>query len=351
MIRAATSSPAGSTDLRETAAEWLMRRQDASWSAEDERELAAWLDADPAHRQAFDSASRTWQDFSAVPRPVLATDATPARMPSSEFKPGVKPRPKLEGGGFWAALTGRPAVAQMAATVCLFVAVGAGYGWHRWQYTPGYSLALATAAGEIRQLDLPDGTHVALNADSSVSVRYYPRHREVVLDRGEAFFQVAPDVDRPFTVDTGPSRVTVVGTAFDVRAASPHVVVKVLHGRVRVTPDRARADETVSLGAEQGVAVDPATGMHQPVVAVADSVGGWRNGRLVFRRTPLAEVAEEVAQYLGKPVTFEAPQLRTLTVSGFATTDAPAVFLEALPDLLPVRVKRGADGGYVIADR
>ncbi|WP_424626429.1 FecR family protein [Achromobacter marplatensis] len=141
------------------------------------------------------------------------------------------------------------------------------------------------------------------------------------------------------------------GTAFDVRAASPHVVVKVLHGRVRVTPDRARADETVSLGAEQGVAVDPATGMHQPVVAVADSVGGWRNGRLVFRRTPLAEVAEEVAQYLGKPVTFEAPQLRTLTVSGFATTDAPAAFLEALPDLLPVRVKRGADGGYVIADR
>ncbi|WP_424626428.1 FecR/PupR family sigma factor regulator [Achromobacter marplatensis] len=52
MIRAATSSPAGSTDLRETAAEWLVRRQDASWSAEDERELAAWLDADPAHRQA-----------------------------------------------------------------------------------------------------------------------------------------------------------------------------------------------------------------------------------------------------------------------------------------------------------
>lgn len=337
MTRAVFPSSSGSIDLRETAAQWLVRRHDASWSDGDERELAAWLASDPGHRQAFESVSRTWQDFSAVPRPALASDGAPARTPRR--------------AGFWMALTSRPAFAPMAAAACLFLAVGGGFAWHSWDNTAGYTLELATSAGEIRQVDLPDGTHIALNAASSVSVRYYPRRREVVLDNGEAFFQVAPDAGKPFTVDTGPSRVTVVGTAFDVRAAPPQVVVKVLHGRVQVTPDRNRADATLSLGAEQGVAVDPSTGAHQPVVAVADSVGGWRNGRLVFRRTPLGEVAQEVSQYLGKPVTFQTPQLRTLPVSGFAATNAPAAFLEALPDLLPVRIQRDVGGGYVIADR
>ena len=52
---------------------------------------------------------------------------------------------------------------------------------------------------------------------------YYPGRREVVLDQGEGFFEVAPDSGRPFTVDARQSRVTVVGTAFDVRTTPEDV--------------------------------------------------------------------------------------------------------------------------------
>ena len=223
-----------------------------------------------------------------------------------------------------------------------------GYGWYA---APSYVQDVATGAGEIRDLQLPDGSRISLNARSTLAVHFYRSRREVVLSQGEAFFEVAPAADRPFTVDAQRSRVTVVGTAFNVRNGPGEVVVKVLHGHVRVQPDRAEGASPVSLRAEQGLAVTTLTAAYRSIAASADSVGGWRNGRLVFRRTPLDEVAQEVGQYLGHPVTLGQPGLKFLPVSGYAATDAPATFLEALPDLLPVQVTRTAQGGYRIDER
>lgn len=336
--------------LHEAAAEWLVRRQDASWSDADEEELHAWLAARPAHRQAYSRVSRTWEDLSQAPRPALASDAQAANR-SSPRLPRRASRKASVRPGFWGALLGQPGFSKTFAAACAALVVGGGYGWYRWDNTPGYVLSVSTAAGEVRQLDLPDGSHVALNFGSTLEVRYYPRRRELVLNQGEGFFDVAPDAGRPFTVDARRSRITVVGTAFNVRNTPEEVIVKVSHGRVRVQPDRDQARPELSLGAEQGVTVDARNATHQAVTAVPDGVGGWRTGRLVYRRTPLGEVAQEVAQYLGKPVALDNPGLKSLPVSGFAATNAPAAFLEALPDLLPVQVKRAPDGGYLILDR
>ena len=339
--------------LHEAAAQWLVRRQDASWSAEDERELDAWLAAEPAHRHAFEQVSRTWQDLSQVPRPALASDAQSLRdrrnPPQASAPPASRRGPARP--GIWQTLLGQPVFAKACAVVCATVVLGGGYAWYRWDNTPDYVLNVATAAGETRQVDLPDGSHVSLNISSTLQVRYYPRRRELVLNQGEGYFDVAPDAGRPFTVDARDSRITVVGTVFNVRNAPDEVIVKVLHGRVRVQPDRTHAGAEVMLTREEGVAVDTRKATYHPVAAVPDSVGGWRTGRLVYRRTPLGEVAQEISQYVGKPVELDSPSLKSLPVSGFATTSAPAPFLEALPDLLPVQVRRTADGGYLIVGR
>ncbi|MBN9340923.1 MAG: iron dicitrate transport regulator FecR [Comamonadaceae bacterium SCN 68-20] len=337
--------------LHETASEWFMRRRDASWTPDDEAAFQAWLAAAARHQAAFDSVSRTWADFSAIPRPALASDTTRQRPPKSAAPPPVRPAATQAPGrpGFWARLPGHRAFAPAAVALCVLLAAG---GWYRWDNTPSYTLDVATAPGETRHLDLPDGSVVNLNFGSTLQLRYYPRRREAVLDRGEAFFKVAPDPSKPFTVDSGESRVAVVGTSFNVRAAPPQFVVKVLEGRVHVTPNRADPGRVLALGPEHGVSIDPATGSYQPVAAMAESVGDWRGGRLVFRRTPLAEVAQEVARYLGRPVVLRGDgQIQGLAVSGYADIRMPGVFLDALPDLLPVRVKHEADGSYVISRR
>lgn len=322
--------------LHEAAAAWLLRRQDAGWQPDDEAALQQWLAESEAHQRAFADVTTTWHDLGQLPRPALASD-THAVIAPAALRPGRALRRARR----------LPRVA--AAAVVAMLALGyAGYGWYT---APSYVQDVATGTGEIRDIPLPDGSRISLNARSTVAVHFYRSRREVVLSRGEAFFEVAPAADRPFTVDAQRSRVTVVGTAFNVRNGPGDVVVKVLHGHVQVQPDRTEEASPVSLHAEQGLAVTTRTAAYHSIAANADSIGGWRNGRLVFRRTPLDEVAQEVAQYLGHPVTLGQPGLKFLPVSGYAATDAPATFLEALPDLLPVQVTRTAQGGYRIDER
>lgn len=334
-----TPSASGSDPfaLHEAAAAWVVRRQDVDWQPEDEAALQQWLAESEAHRQAFADVARTWHDLGQLPRPALASD-THAAVPAVPRRGRAARRARS-----WRL----PRVAAAAAVAMLALGY-VGYGWYT---APSYVQDVATAAGEIRDLQLPDGSRISLNARSTLAVHFYRSRREVVLSQGEAYFEVAPAANRPFTVDAQRSRVTVVGTAFNVRNGPGEVLVKVLHGHVRVQPDRAEGTAPVSLHAEQGLAVTTLTAAYRPIAASADSIGGWRNGRLVFRRTPLDEVAQEVGQYLGHPVTLGQPRLKFLPVSGYAATDAPATFLEALPDLLPVQVTRNAQGGYRIDER
>lgn len=323
--------------LHEAAAAWLVRRQDTDWQPEDEAALQQWLAESEAHRQAFADVTRTWHDLGQLSRPALASD-THAAVPAVPRRGRAARRARS-----WRL----PRVAAAAAVAMLAL----GYVGYSWYTAPSYVQDVATGAGEIRDLQLPDGSRISLNARSTLAVHFYRSRREVVLSQGEAYFEVAPAANRPFTVDAQRSRVTVVGTAFNVRNGPGEVLVKVLHGHVRVQPDRAEGIAPVSLHAEQGLAVTTLTAAYRPIAASADSIGGWRNGRLVFRRTPLDEVAQEVGQYLGHPVTLGQPGLKFLPVSGYAATDAPATFLEALPDLLPVQVTRNAQGGYRIDER
>ncbi|MGJ7526060.1 FecR family protein [Variovorax sp. GB1P17] len=348
-------SPQALLALHETAAAWFMRRNEASWTGSDERALDAWLNAAPLHREIYDGMALTSHDLHQIP---LAEDAS-WRIAASPVAPvapvspvvarqvGRRKRPAtLFGRRDWAA-----ALSAALAVVAVVVLAG-GYGVHRWANTATYTAEVATARGETRHVDLPDGSSVVLNTDSTLRVRYYPRRREIVLDQGEAFFEVAADTGRPFTVDSGISQVKVVGTAFNVRAAPPETVVKVLRGRVEVRPDRHAAEpQVLVMGPGAGLAVDPVTGAHHSVPAAPATIGDWRTGQIQFQRTPLGEVAQELSRYLGRPVTLASADLAQQPISGVAATATPEAFLQALPEFLALRVQRQPDGSWRIARR
>jgi len=330
------------------AADYFVRRRECDWTGADERELNAWLN-DPVNRGIFEDLGRVDLDLQQIQRPRLASD--PLQQDASvRGKPLGMARPE-------AAVASGSAVSWQPRRRALVPALLSGLlmasgGWYWWDNHATYALHVTTGPAETREVDLPDGSRIALNFSSSVRIRYYPRHRETELIAGEAFFRVAPDAGRPFTVDSGISQVRVVGTAFNVRAAPPRLVVKVLEGKVEVRPDRSREDRrALLLTAGTGVSIDPATGQHVAVAAAASTVGDWRNGQLVFEQTPLAEVAADLARYLGESVSVEGERLRKLPVSGMVITSTPETFLRSLPDLLPVRVDRAARGGWRISPR
>lgn len=327
------------------ACDWFLGRRDPAWSRDDESRFQQWLGADPVHHLAYADAEALWADCAEVPRPERVGVSDPAPAAAPVMKPASGPTAGAWPG--WA--RGWP----VGLAACLLASAG---GWYAWFQTPRHDVSVVTAPGETRQLTLPDGSLVDVNVGTDVRVRYFVGRREVQLNRGEAFFTVAPDAGRPFTVDSGRSRTTVTGTRFNLRADPGRLVVKVLDGQVRVQPDRdtpAAQGRPVILGPLQTVSVDAVSSRPEVGRVVAqDSVGDWRTGRLVFRRTPVTEMAAEIGRYLGELVTVDGdPKVRQLTVSGFADTREPAAFLDALPDLLPVRVSRAVDGGYLIRGR
>lgn len=340
-------SPEQVLRLNHRAGEWYVRRQQPSWSGADERALDEWLAQDPAHREALDGVSRTWRQAQQLKAslPAAYGHARPAAAPRALRPAAVQSN--APGAQGWSR---RPALAPVLAAALLAV-VAAGYGWNRWDNTASYAVDIATAPGELREIDLPDGSLVALNANSRLQVRYYPRRRETVLDKGEAFFKVAADAGKPFTVDSGGSQVRVVGTAFSVRAAPPEFEVQVQEGRVEVRSKTHPQVPMLVVGPGVGVAIDPASGRRRSLSVAPETIAQWRTGQIYFKRAPLRQVADELSRYLDQPVEIEGTALQALPVSGLLALKEPERFLLALPSVASVRVQRRAQGGWLIGAR
>ncbi len=315
--------------LLETAGEWLAMRQDASWSAAHEARFQAWLHAAPAHAQAYERMNQTWRQLGQTE--AAAARRQQAAMAAARRRSPSPPMRRWRTG--WAL--------GMALVLCLV----AGAAWQVQRHTVQYQVALQTGPREARGLDLPDGTRIELNRATELAVRFYPGRREVVLTRGEAFFQVASDAGKPFTVAAGDTVVTVVGTAFNVSTLPGHVQVDVQEGRVRVDAGRAPRRE---LTRNEFLRVG-AAGAAEWGRTSADAVGSWRRGRLVFRDRPLAEVVQVLSRYRELPVRLADAQLGGRAVSGVVNTQSPDEFLRSLPLLLPVRVAAQPDGSLLIS--
>ena len=193
---------------RQEAAQWAARRLDAADG--DDAAFERWKTADPANALAFDAVWRAAQD------PALGE-----AMRLSEQRRRVPRRTAV-----WAALAG-------GLVACGLVALAV---WPRVQLMTVSPVVLETAPGEHRVATLADGTTITLDGATRLEARLGARRRQVELVRGEAFFDVAHDAARPFTVKAPEGSARVLGTAFDLERGDGRLELSVRRGRVRLAP-------------------------------------------------------------------------------------------------------------------
>lgn len=313
----------GSETVREQAAAWFARVQDAPRDAGLQAQLQAWLEADRQHRDEYEQLARLWQAADFIPRQRLEALARPAPVPQL-------PRRRL---------------VRMALAATLG-AVAVGLGWGGWQYQQlNHQGSLQTAFNERRQVELPDGSYLELNGSSHVQVAFSAGQRHVRLMAGEVMFTVAHDSGRPFVVDTAQGRVTVTGTRFDVRQDSASTRVAVEQGSVRV---QGKGASLAQLTAGQGSHIDAQGQVAAPYAVNAAALTAWRQGKLVFDNATLAEVVAEVSRYRSQPLRVAPGKVAQLRLSSTFRTDDIDALLRALPSILPVAIKAHADGSSEI---
>ena len=199
-----------------------------------------------------------------------------------------------------------------------------------------------TAVGGHRVVALADGSTAELNTDTAITTRFDPAGRRVRLLRGEAWFDVRRDADRPFLVETEMGAVRVVGTQFGVRRQDGRIVVTVGEGLVEVAAadrDGPAWDRAVRVGPGWRVAAGRA-GLSPAAAADPATAFAWRHGQLVFSQQPLSSVVGELNRYSTGRIMLLDDRVASHVVSGVFALDRPASVLDALERGVGVRVVR-----------
>lgn len=287
--------------LRSEAVDWLLRLQASPDDPALQADHAAWLAASDGHRRAWQSIQRVW----GLSGDLEQAEATVVALPRRR-----RVRRVLGIG-----------LAALAACVAFYLA-------------PILKLRLEadhmTSVAELREVRLEDGSVVTLDAGSAIAVRYGAARREVALLVGRAFFQVVPAQDRPFVVLADEVRISVVGTAFDVRSAGDGVTVDVQSGTVEVAvtdgtqgaPKTLTRGERVSVGRRDRKVVRSAV--------VPDDVASWREHRLIVDGAPLGEVIEELERHHAGAIVLRDRALAARRVTGVFDLRRPLEALEAV---------------------
>ncbi len=299
-------------EIETEAARWVMRLDREGRTDALEAELEAWLAGDVRRRGAFLQAEAAWLRLDRAH--LLGSQAAPSRR----RRPRGLPRRTLFAG------LGALAAASVAAVVLL-----------------NLPETYATGVGEVRRAPLADGSTVALNTDSRLEVNLRPEERRIRLGRGEAWFQVAKDADRPFVVEAGLVRAEAVGTAFSVRRREGGADILVTEGVVRAWTVgsegraielRAGAKAFVSDRAEVALQVEDAPGIDRELA--------WRSGRIDLEGETLAYAAGEFNRYNSRKLVI-SPDLRDQRLYGVFRIDDPEGFARAVGTSLNARVQVG----------
>jgi transmembrane sensor len=326
------------------ASAWIARLNAEDVTAEDRARFEAWRSAHPLHGRTFDELAGTWNRFAAA-RPLVRAVAFGQSMNETAAR--------AEAEKAHARLRWRPAAWAAVAIVGLVGLSSLGY------LHMNAGGAYLTAIGEHATVSLPDGSTLELDSDSRARVEFSKRNRIVHLERGEAFFRVTHDPQRPFWVVGGGSWVRAVGTAFDVDLGATGMRVTVSEGTVKVGAvapllqnipfddvllRRAPALSVLTAGHEADLRGSAVHIRRLTAVQLASAVS-WQAGTLYFENQPLSEVVAEMSRYTPLHLVISGEGVRQLPVAGTfeANPHGVDVFLTMMSQGLGLTVHREAD--------
>lgn len=316
------------TDPRDAAAYWFARERSGRMDEVERQRFENWRRADPEHDREYRRAKGIWNATRLIP-----TERLRALTRESQPQPFFQRRRVFIGLG-----------AACAATVA------AGIVLPQWFASPGYSKQFSAGHGQRRQVALPDDSLIDLNTDTTLAVRFYTKERVVELAAGEAAFSVTHDSERPFYVKAGDATVRVTGTRFDVRRDGDAVQVAVESGSVEVRRGPWWNRDVAHLSAGQTVNTLAQGGLTPVDRTDVESLMAWRQGRIVFRNTPLFQAIAEINRYAPRAVRLNDAALNQVRIAGVFSTDNTQAFLDLLPTIAPVRVQ-SSDGTPVVVRR
>jgi ferric-dicitrate binding protein FerR (iron transport regulator) len=315
-------------------------------SAEDAEAIRLAIEADPAKKEYLEQMEKIWK-----------------------LSGGIKDFQRIDTTGDWDSLRGRFGFSQQAATpslinktrslafrmirVAAMILLVFAAGFMIYYYTGSGALSrmdwtTLAAPDHMEEITLPDGSHVSLNAGSSLA---YPAHfkgrkRTVRLD-GEAFFEVAGNEDKAFIIHVSEvATAEVLGTSFNLRTDpdKKKVLLNVLTGKVAFFPKGKRRQAIVLSKDEHA---EYHNGKIRQQVSLDLNFLSWKTRTLVFENTPLPQVMEQLGRHYHREFMIRDPGIDTLALTGTYQNQEIAEVLEEMALVLGIAFKE-TDGMILV---
>lgn len=210
---------------------------------------------------------------------------------------------------------------------------------------PQYNTLSIPRGGEY-QLVLSDGTHIWMNAESSLRypVSFSGDTREVTLE-GEAYFEVAHDEKHPFKVHTALGTIGVLGTSFNV-SAYPQVPVcaTLVSGSVAVS---TKTSEVMLAPGRQALLDED--GRIETREVDASFISSWRTGTYLFQNMPLRDIAAQLSRWYDVDIRFRSAALEDIRFTGGIVRDEELAFaVDVIERISSVHFERSGNTVWIM---
>jgi transmembrane sensor len=305
------------------AAEWVLAQEATNWTVQDQAAFEAWLAESDANRTAYLRMRHSWREADRIG--ALSRTSMGVESPSERRR-----------AWRW--------YVPAAAAASLLIALGSNLLVYRQQPSVEAqhvkAATFATALGAQKTVGFLDGSKVRLNTASRLRAAITTEKREVWVDEGEAFFEVAHRENRPFVVHVGDRQVTVLGTKFAVRRDGEKITVMVLEGSVRV--DELVNGRPVRSSVIVGGDIAFTSGMSILVTKKSgprvEEALAWREGLISFDHSNLGEIAAEFNRYHARKLVVTDPEIASLRIGGMFPSNDPESFIELLRNAYGLKI-------------
>jgi len=190
------------------------------------------------------------------------------------------------------------------------------------------------------EVSLPDGSFIILNSGSELSYEDEFSTDRMVNLKGEAFFEVTSDPDHPFVVFLGHSKVTVVGTSFNVRSFQDHeeVEVVVTTGKVRLSSIEDTKELTLLPG-EKGI-LHRSSGALSKIQNTDINFLAWKTKEISFPDDELDHIVTTLNKIYFSEIEIVTEQIRHCRVSVSFSNQSLDSILLVLEATLEIKIEK-----------
>lgn len=312
--------------IEEKAAYFFTCKKDG-FTKNQEKEFLYWIDENIEHKKAFEKLERLQLLYSSLSK------NTKERI-SQEVHQNIKSRKTLK----------KTNLLKIVASV-VFILGATIFTIN--EYLNFGIKHIYTSNKELRDIVLPDGSKVILDAKTKLDIKYYSDKREVNISEGKALFEVSSNPNKPFIVNADMIKVEVLGTNFEVKNEKDKIAVDVISGKVKV--EQNKNDEFQQLAIlTQGKHISFDKQSSKTVLKDIDikNIASWKDGVLFFQDYSLQKAIDEFKKYKDIDIVIQK-DIQKYSISGSFGIDDIDKFIFALSKIYPIKVDKKGNSIYI----